>query len=78
MAFFHSRFNTQPPPGPSPPQPPAVLEPGNAYIINRGPCGIEPGSKGMTVSGMLCSKDTTLLFQQTDAKCPLGFFVEIS
>ncbi|KAE8445344.1 hypothetical protein EG329_013466 [Mollisiaceae sp. DMI_Dod_QoI] len=38
-------YNQQPPAGPSPPQPPAVLQPGNAYTINVGGCAIEEGMK---------------------------------
>lgn len=71
-------YNAQPPPGPSPPQPPAVLKPGNAYIINVGDCGIQPGQKKMIVSGALCSADTTFVFKQDSNTCPLGFFVVIS
>ncbi|KAL2074194.1 hypothetical protein VTL71DRAFT_7972 [Oculimacula yallundae] len=77
-ATEETTFNKQPPPGPSPPQPPAVLSPGNAYTINIGGCAIEKGMAGMEVSGMLCSTDTALAFLQSDQKCPMGFFVAIS
>ncbi|KAG4431331.1 hypothetical protein IFR05_013179 [Cadophora sp. M221] len=77
-ATEQTTYNKQPPPGPSPPQPPAVLSPGNAYTINVGGCAIETGMAGLEVSGMLCSTDTTFTFLQSDKKCPLGFFVAIS
>ncbi|KAH8648280.1 ubiquitin 3 binding protein But2 C-terminal domain-containing protein [Tricladium varicosporioides] len=77
-ATLKTTYNNQPPPGPSPPQPPAVLSPGNAYIINVGDCGIQRGQKSMTVSGKLCSTDTTFVFRQSSDVCPLGFFVVIS
>ncbi|KAH8594937.1 ubiquitin 3 binding protein But2 C-terminal domain-containing protein [Bisporella sp. PMI_857] len=71
-------YNKQPPAGPSPPQPPAVLKPGNAYTINVGGCAIEKGMSSLTVSGMLCSADTSFWYKQSDEKCPIGFFVSIS
>ncbi|KAF8848477.1 hypothetical protein BDZ45DRAFT_681204 [Acephala macrosclerotiorum] len=72
-------YNTQPPPGPSPPQPPAILKPGNAYTINVGGCAIQEGQSGLEVSGLLCSPDTTFAFEQSsDNGCPIGFYVEIS
>ncbi|RDW75707.1 hypothetical protein BP5796_06528 [Coleophoma crateriformis] len=77
-ALVDTTYNTQPPPGPSPPQPPAVLAPGNAYTINVGSCGLQPGQKQMTVSGKLCSTDTTLSYHQSSQTCPIGFFVVIS
>ncbi|KAH7057027.1 ubiquitin 3 binding protein But2 C-terminal domain-containing protein [Macrophomina phaseolina] len=71
-------YNHQPAPGPSPPSPPEVL-PGNAYTIFSGPCGVPDPSKSTTVSGSLCSADTTFEFtQSTGPGCPMGFFVEIS
>ena len=72
-------YNQQPPPGPSPPSPPAVLEPGNAYIINAGPCFIPEGQASMEVSGALCSPDSYFSYLQS-AKfgCPIGFYVTIS
>ncbi|KAH7135629.1 ubiquitin 3 binding protein But2 C-terminal domain-containing protein [Dendryphion nanum] len=69
-------FNKQPAPGPSPPNPPKFMKPGNSYVINSAPCGIPaniPGS--VTVSGSLCSEKTTFSFKQSDYKCPLGFYV---
>jgi len=72
-------YNNQPPPGPSPPSPPAVLAPGNAYVINAGPCFIPEGQASMEVSGALCSPDTDLAYFQTEsAGCPIGFYVVIS
>lgn len=69
-------FKNQPAPGPSPPNPPPVMKPGNSYIINAAPCGIPPNIPGkVTVSGSLCSKDTTFIFKQSDVVCPLGFYV---
>ncbi|KAF2267841.1 hypothetical protein CC78DRAFT_489804 [Lojkania enalia] len=72
-------FNNLPAPGPSPSNPPAVMMPGNSYIVNSAPCGIAgyiPGK--VTVSGALCSKDTTLVFWQSDFICPLGFYVVLT
>jgi hypothetical protein len=40
-ATEHTMFQNQPPAGRSPP--PSVLTPGNAYVINVGPCDIQPG-----------------------------------
>ncbi|KAF1982643.1 hypothetical protein K402DRAFT_339964 [Aulographum hederae CBS 113979] len=70
-------YANPPPAGPNPPTPPNVLAPGNAYVINAGPCGIPEGAT-VTVSGALCSTDTTFKFKQSDAKCPLGFFVGLT
>jgi Ubiquitin 3 binding protein But2 C-terminal domain len=72
-------FQNQPPPGSSPPMPPTVLTPGNAYVINVGPCGIQSGMPGLEVSEVLCSSDTTFVYQQSrQAKCPIGFYVTIT
>ena len=71
-------YAKQPRPGPSPPNPPPVMKPGNSYIINSAPCGIPPGIGPVTVSGSLCSKDTTFLFRQSQKKCPLGFYVVLT
>ncbi|KAF2794830.1 hypothetical protein K505DRAFT_303258 [Melanomma pulvis-pyrius CBS 109.77] len=72
-------FANQPAPGPSPPSPPPVLEPGNSYIVNSAPCGIPPEVQGLvTVSGSLCSEDTTFWFKQSDVDCPLGFYVVLT
>ncbi|KAF2712987.1 hypothetical protein K504DRAFT_461579 [Pleomassaria siparia CBS 279.74] len=69
-------YKNQPAPGPSPPNPPPVMTPGNSYIVNSAPCGIPSDVPGcVTVSGSLCSKDTTFLFEQSDKFCPLGFYV---
>lgn len=79
-ATEETTYNHQPPPGPSPPQPPAVMSPGNAYIVNVGGCGAEPPSS-LEVSGMLCSPDTVFSYLQTEGDelgCPIGFFVAIS
>jgi hypothetical protein len=77
-ATEQTTYNNQPPPGPSPPSPPAVLSPGNAYIINVGGCGIQTGMSGLEVSGMLCSSDTTFEYSQSEECCPIGFYVTIS
>ena len=74
-------YDNQPVPGPSPPFPPAVMVPGNTYTIANLPCLIAPGSGGETVSGALCSDDTSLEWEQTTADgeggCPVGFFVVV-
>jgi hypothetical protein len=77
-ALLNTSFAQQPPAGPSPPTPPAVLSPGNSYIINVGSCGIQDGMDGLEVSGMLCSNDTTFSYLQSAESCPIGFFVAIS
>lgn len=78
-ATERTTYNNQPPPGPSPPSPPAVLAPGNAYVINAGPCSIPEGQAQMEVSGALCSTDTEFVYEQTeDCGCPIGFYVVIS
>jgi len=72
-------WNNQPAPGPSPPNPPPVMKPGHSYIVNSAPCGIPAETPGLvTVSGSLCSKDTTFEFKQCEAKCPLGFYVVLT
>lgn len=47
-------------------------------MINVGGCAIEEGMKGLEVSGMLCSTDTTFTYLQSAQTCPIGFFVAIS
>lgn len=77
-AMTETTYNKQPEAGPNPPSPPAVLAPGNAYVINSAPCGLPPNlTEPVTVSGILCSPDTTFRFLQSDKKCPMGFFVEL-
>jgi hypothetical protein len=71
-------YKNQPAAGPSPPTPPPLLAPGNAYVINSAACGIPQGVLPVTVSGMLCSSDTDFEFTQSDAACPIGFFVVLS
>lgn len=71
-------YAKQPRPGPSPPNPPSVMKPGNSYIINSAPCGIPPGIGPVTVSGSLCSKDTTFWFKQSQTTCPIGFYVVLT
>jgi hypothetical protein len=61
-ATENTTFQNKPPAGPSPPTPPSLLTLGNAYIINVGPCDIQPGTAGLEVSGMLCSSDTTFVY----------------
>lgn len=70
-------YNNQPRLGPNPPNPPPVMKPGNSYIINSAPCGIPANIPApiVKVSGSLCSKDTTLIFKQSNKICPLGFYV---
>ena len=78
-ATVGTTYNHQPPPGPSPPSPPAVLAPGHAYTINVGPCSIPQGQASMEVSGALCSPDTSFTYLQTaDLLCPIGFYVVIT
>ncbi|PMD16232.1 hypothetical protein NA56DRAFT_649606 [Hyaloscypha hepaticicola] len=79
-ATEQTTYNNQPPAGPSPPTPPSVLSPGNAYTVNVGPCGVQ-APNSLEVSGMLCSDDTTFEYLQTkgdELGCPIGFFVGIS
>lgn len=71
-------YNNPPAPGPSPPNPPRIMKPGNSYIINSAPCGTAQARGPVTVSGSLCSKDTTFLFKQSDFICPLGFYVVLT
>ena len=71
-------YNDQPAAGPSPPNPPSVMRPGNSYIVNSAPCGIPPYAGTVTVSGSLCSKDTTFLFKQGELFCPLGFYIVLT
>ncbi|KIM98430.1 hypothetical protein OIDMADRAFT_181812 [Oidiodendron maius Zn] len=77
-ATLETTYANQPPPGPSPPSPPAILSPGNAYTINVGGCGIQTGMTGLEVSGMLCSPDSTFTYLQSSETCPIGFYVAIS
>lgn len=71
-------YANQPHPGPSPPNPPPVMKPGNSYVVNSAPCGIPPGIGPVTVGGSLCSKGTTFLFRQSNKTCPLGFYVVLT
>ncbi|KAF2634885.1 hypothetical protein P280DRAFT_462833 [Massarina eburnea CBS 473.64] len=72
-------YNNQPSGGPSPPNPPPTLQPGNSYVVNSAPCGIPEGTPSpVTVSGSLCSSDTTFIFKQSDVVCPLGFYVVLT
>ncbi|KAF9874237.1 gpi anchored cell wall protein [Colletotrichum karsti] len=72
-------YKNQPAPGPSPPNPPPIMKPGNSYIVNSAPCGIPAEIPGtVTVSGSLCSPDTVFTFNQGTDGCPLGFFVVLS
>jgi hypothetical protein len=77
-ATAETTYNNQPAPGPSPPNPPKVMVPGNSYVINSAPCGIPPGAGKVTVSGALCSDDSALSFYQSNYICPIGFYVIIS
>jgi hypothetical protein len=78
-ATSQTTYANQPPAGPNPPNPPAVLSPGNAYVINVGPCGVQADQTGgLEVSGALCSPDTTFSFLESEMECPIGFFVTIS
>lgn len=71
-------YANQPRAGPSPPNPPPIMKPGNSYVVNAAPCGIPPGIGPVTVSGSLCSKDTTFLFRQSSRVCPVGFYVVLT
>lgn len=71
-------YAKQPRPGPSPSNPPPVMKPGNSYIVNSAPCGIPPGIGPVTVSGSLCSNDTTFIFRQSQKTCPVGFYVVLT
>lgn len=75
-------WNKQPVPGPSPPNPPDVMVPGKTYVIANLPCLIPPLLGPQTVSGRLCSADTSLEWEQTgsdgDGGCPVGFFVVVT
>jgi len=79
-ATEQTTYNNQPAAGPSPPTPPPVIKPGNAYTINAGPC-FTPADQKVTVSGMLCSTDSWLTFTQSKSTesgaCPIGFFVNV-
>jgi hypothetical protein len=79
-ATEQTTYNNPPPSGPSPPSPPAVLSPGNAYIINVGGCAVTADmTEGLEVSGALCSTDTTFSFLESDdLACPIGFYVSIT
>ncbi|KAF2249021.1 hypothetical protein BU26DRAFT_310520 [Trematosphaeria pertusa] len=69
-------YNNQPPLGPNPPNPPAVMEPGNSYIIKSEPCGIPAGVRGpVTFAFSLCSEDTLFVFEERHSICPLGFYI---
>lgn len=74
-------WNKQPVPGPSPPNPPAVMTPGHSYVIADLPCLIPPLLGPQTVSGRLCSDDSSVEWAQTspsgDGGCPVGFFVVV-
>ncbi|KAH7082094.1 ubiquitin 3 binding protein But2 C-terminal domain-containing protein [Paraphoma chrysanthemicola] len=73
-------YNKQPRPGPSPPNPPAIVKPGNSYIVNAAPCGIPPNIGKVKVSGSLCSADSMLAFKQGEGLggCPVGFYVVLT
>ncbi|ORY64853.1 ubiquitin 3 binding protein But2 C-terminal domain-containing protein [Pseudomassariella vexata] len=71
-------YQNQPAPGPSPPNPPPVLKPGHSYVVNSAPCGIPAEAGTVTVSGSLCSPDTTFIFKQCGEQCPMGFFVVLT
>jgi Ubiquitin 3 binding protein But2 C-terminal domain len=77
-ATLDSTYNNQPAPGPSPPNPPPQLLPGHSYIVNSAPCGVPEGIPPVTVSGLLCSPDTSFKFIQSASTCPIGFFVILS
>jgi len=77
-ATANTTYHHQPAAGPSPSSPPPTLKPGNSYVINSAPCGIPKGVPPVTVSGMLCSSDTDFEFTQSNATCPIGFFVVLS
>jgi hypothetical protein len=74
-------WNQLPVAGPSTPLVTTEITPGAVYTINVGQCQESAGLSGsdVSVSGMLCSKDTSLQFTQSTADgCPIGFFVSVS
>jgi hypothetical protein len=75
----NTTYNNPPRAGPNPPNPPAVLAPGNSYVIHSAPCPpivqAFPGKPEITVSGSLCSTDSTLIFKMGEGQCPVGFYV---
>ncbi|KAK8136716.1 hypothetical protein PG984_004656 [Apiospora sp. TS-2023a] len=70
-------YNNPPKSGPSPPNPPPKMLPGNSYVINSAPCDFPANLTGsVKVSGALCSDDTHLRYDQGYlGACPMGFYV---
>ncbi|RYP06021.1 hypothetical protein DL765_009640 [Monosporascus sp. GIB2] len=54
-------YNHQPAAGPNPPSPPAVLAPGNAYVINSAVCGLPPGLTELVISNIKASTSPLLM-----------------
>ncbi|KAK8034826.1 hypothetical protein PG993_009821 [Apiospora rasikravindrae] len=72
-------YADQPKAGPSPPNPPAKMEPGHSYVINSGNCEFPANLTSVKVSGALCSNDTTLSYDQGFlGTCPMGFYVVLT
>lgn len=76
-ATLDTTFNNQPAPGPFPPFPPLVLKPGNAYIIDVGPCVIVDNAPTV-VSGKTCTSDTYFTYFQDFNPCPIGLYVGVT
>ncbi|KAK1752855.1 GPI anchored cell wall protein [Echria macrotheca] len=68
-------YNNQPKPGPFPPFPPVHMEPGNAYVIDIGPCFVGAGT---CVAGMTSTTDTSFSFFQDYDECPIGLYTTYS
>ncbi|ORY10286.1 hypothetical protein BCR34DRAFT_588756 [Clohesyomyces aquaticus] len=53
----------------------------HAYRLGGGPCDFKAGQAFASVGGMICSKDTTLSFTQSNGghgKCPVGFHIIVT
>ena len=71
----NTTWNNQPKPGPFPAFPPIHMEPGNAYVIDIGPCFVGAGS---CVAGYTSTNDTNFRFFQDYEQCPIGLFTSFS
>lgn len=68
-------WNNLPAPGPFPPFPPVHMEPGNAYVIDIGPCWVGAGT---CVAGMTSTNDSDFRFFQDFNDCPIGIYTTYS
>ncbi|KAF2001780.1 hypothetical protein P154DRAFT_432208 [Amniculicola lignicola CBS 123094] len=69
-------WNTQPLAGSSPVfNLPTIIQPSNSYVISSAPCKIAANLGRVTLSGVLCSNDTSFVFRQSSSSCPTGLFV---